>query len=154
MSTKLCYNCTGTEHRTTNCKAKRNRYHSPIFDKNSTVSTALTADKANVTYPTALVQFNGVTCRTYHLADTVAGKSFASAILTEINRKIKMMLHSKAKVIDICQIKISSPDERFRIDTEGNEIERSILLLLPNPKYYQLLSATFSTWDMRLYHTA
>ena len=89
----LCYNCTGTGHRTADCKSKRTcrkcarRHHSSICDRNSTAdpqhSTAavLTTTEMNLVYPTVPVQVNGITC--HALLDTGAGSSQASATLTE-----------------------------------------------------------------------
>ena len=155
---RLCYNCTGTGHRAADCKSKRNcqncggRHHSSICDKNSTTdlqqstATVLATTEVSVVYPTVLVQVNGITCRA--LLDTGAGSSYASATLIErINqepvrkdyKRIEMMLHTTTKAIDIFQVQVSSLDGKFKITTEINKVEKSTLLLLPNPKYEELL---------------
>ena len=97
--------------------------------------------------PKVLVQVSGITCRA--LPDTGAGRLYASATLTErINqqpirkdsKRIEMMLHTTTKTVDILQVRISSLDARFEINTEVNKVGKSKLLSLPNPKCKQIQS--------------
>ena len=87
---KLCFNCTGTKQRASECLSKRSyvkckgKHHSSICDK--TTTTLLTTSSCSVTYSVVLIKIEGVKCRA--LIDTGAGASYAlSTLINHINKK-------------------------------------------------------------------
>ena len=94
----------------------------------ATNRTMMISEVHHVTYPVVVVKVNGVKCHIpcgggegqwsrYTLLDTVAGSSYASAILINRHgvsairveqRKIEMMMHTTLRKIQVYNLKISS----------------------------------------------
>ena len=159
---RLCFNCTGSEHRAADCLSKGKcqncdaKHHTSICDKDITLKSLATSE-CNVIYPTVMVIVNGIKCRA--LLDTGAGASYASATLikhikekpkrTEVKR-IEMMLHTAIRKIEIFEAEISSLDGKFKLKTEISKVEKSTLLTVPNPRYDQLVKRYRHLRDIRL----
>ena len=93
---RLCFSCTGAEHRASECRSRsscskcKRRHHTSICDvpgengpptvrtKDKLLNTATNANKP-VVYPVVTADVNGVKCRA--LIDTEAGSSYASSKL-------------------------------------------------------------------------
>ena len=147
ISTKrLCFNCTGRQHRASECRSnKRCQYcegrdHTSVCDKNIESTPNLSTAEQNVIYPIVMVKVNGIKCRA--LLDTGSGSSYASSTLIKRIKKkptrtetkqIEMMLHVSTKKINIYNVDICDVQEKFNLRTEISEIEKSVLLTLPNP---------------------
>ncbi|XP_028415664.1 uncharacterized protein LOC114539027 [Dendronephthya gigantea] len=162
---RLCFNCTGADHRASDCRSRfactkcKRRHHTSICDapgdtkppaapsNDTLLNTATCASNRSVVYPVVVVNINGVKCRA--LIDTGAGSSYASsALLDKIKakpqkremRRIEMMFGTSTNLVGIYALKISDAEEKFYIETEVTRVERSDLLTLDNPKYQQLIS--------------
>ncbi len=80
---RLCFNCTGSGHRASDCASKGSRktriiakHHTCICDKapvQEQRELLLSTGEQGVTYPVVLVKVNGFTCRA--LLDTGSGSS-------------------------------------------------------------------------------
>ena len=88
---KLCFNCTGTRHRTaecrcaTTCQRCNGKHHSSICDKLSS-QLMLATGRGQVVYPVVVVEVDGIRC--IALLDTRAGSSYASAAqISKLNRR-------------------------------------------------------------------
>ena len=77
---KLCFNCTGTQHRTLACKSKRmcqicqRKHHISTCDKSGNM---MLPTENLVIHPAVVLKVNNVSRR--DLFDTDAGSSYASA---------------------------------------------------------------------------
>ena len=67
---KLCYNCTGKYHNTTECRSKRScnnynqRHHTSICNKKmESVATLNSSEESNVICPVVVVLIKGIKCR-------------------------------------------------------------------------------------------
>ena len=138
---KLCFNCTGSQHRASECKSKRScqicqrKHHTSICDKSSTM---MMATESLVIYPVVVVKVNNIMCRA--LLDTGAGSSYASAaILDRLNLKpirnetksIDMMMSSTTRKLEIYDVEISGPSEKFKINSAVYKVEKNTLLWFP-----------------------
>ena len=67
-NSKLCFNCTGTEHRASVCRSNKlclicnSRHHTSICDKNENV--LLTTNSIARTYPLVIFNIEEIKCRT------------------------------------------------------------------------------------------
>ena len=152
-SKKLCFNCTGTKHRVSECRSKRGcqicsgKHHTSICHK--TPDKMLTATgEGTVTYPVVVVIVNGVKCRV--LLNTGAGGCFVSeALIRHLGRKpvrrehrrIDMMIHSTKKLLEIYDVNIVNLKGDFELSTEVTKVEKNVLLTIPNPKYQEMLKS-------------
>ena len=98
--------------------------------------------ESKVIYPVVVVKAGSIKCRA--LLDTRAGSSCASAaLLRRLSskpdrrefRKIKMMMQTSNKMIDVHKPQVTDVNETFVLKTEVTKVDRSHLLSLPNPKY-------------------
>ena len=114
---KLCFNCTGKEHRASECTSKRScqicqrKHHTSICDKNSQM---MMAAESLVIHPVVAVKVNNLMCRA--LLDTGAGSYYASvALLDRLKSKpikketknIDMMKSSTTRKLDVYDVEIS-----------------------------------------------
>ena len=89
-SKRLCFNCTGAKHRAAECRRSKtclkckNKHHTSICDKlaDSKSEQMLVSTEANVTYPVAIINVNGVKCRA--LSDTGSGSSYISELFIDL----------------------------------------------------------------------
>ena len=78
---KLCFKCTGGQHRASECRSNRtyfsckDKHHISIWDKKAI--TLLTTNSNTVTYPVVIVSVECVKC--HALIGTGAGASFGSS---------------------------------------------------------------------------
>ena len=87
---RLCFNCTGAKHRAAECRRAKtclkckNKHHTSICDKlaESKSEQMLVSTEANVTYPVAIINVNGVKCRA--LSDTGSGSSYISELFIDL----------------------------------------------------------------------
>ena len=84
---RLCFNCTGSKHRATDCRSRsvcqqcQCKHHTSICDMMSEqLMTATCVEKGAVCYP-VVVEVNGIKCRA--LLDKGAGNSYASSVLID-----------------------------------------------------------------------
>ena len=114
-----------------------------ICEKTSNV--LLTTNDNRVTYPLVVIDIESIKCRV--LIDTGAGASYASSTLIDrINKKpirkqcqrIEIIMGSSTKSIPVCSVEIRDSDREFKLQTEINKLEKSVLLELPNPEYQNL----------------
>ena len=150
---KLCFNCTGTKHRATECSSAKtclkykNKHHTSIYDKlvGSKSEPMLVTTEANVTYPVAIIKVNGVKCRA--LLDTGSGSSYISESFIDLKinpvrkeyKTIETLTNSTTKKLKIYNLKVENLDENFSFQTELNKLEREVLITLPNPKYNEMI---------------
>ena len=68
---QLCFNCTGSRHRASECKCRSGcqicsrRHHTSICDKHTSrdqLMTTTSAERKGVVYPMVTVDVNGVKC--------------------------------------------------------------------------------------------
>ena len=87
---QLCFNCTGSRHRASECKFRSGcqicsrRHHTSICDKPTSrdqMMTTTSVERKGVVYPMVTVDVNCFKCRA--LLDTGAGISFASSTLRD-----------------------------------------------------------------------
>ena len=150
----LCFNCTGTRHKTVDCRCRvvcavcQKKHHTSICDRlGEQLMTATSAEKTAVIHPVVVVKVQGVRCRA--LLDTGAGSSYASEALLKLLkvrpyqrevRQIEMMLGAVTKQVEIFQVQVSSTSGDFCLDTEVTKVDKSQLLSLENPRYEQSLA--------------
>ena len=109
---RLCFNCTGSKHRASECRITKTcltckeKHHTSICEKSSNM--LLTTNTSLVTYPVLVIEVEGVKCRV--LIDTGAGSPYASSkLLNKINKKpirreikrIETLMHSVVKKTDL-----------------------------------------------------
>ena len=102
---RLCFNCTGSKHRASECRSTKTcltckeKHHTSISEKGSNM--LLTSNTNLVTYPVLVIEAESVKCRA--LIHTGAGSSYASSkLLNKINKKpipretkrIQTLMHS------------------------------------------------------------
>ena len=118
---KLCFDCTGSEHRASECQSKRScqicqrKHHTPICDKNGQM---IMATEGLVIHPVVVVKVNNIMCQA--LLDTGAGSSYASAALLDQlklkpikkeTKNIDMMMSSTTSKLKIYDVEISELSE-------------------------------------------
>ena len=153
---QLCFNCTGSRHRASECKCRSGcqicsrRHHTSICDKHTSrdqLMTTTSVERKGVVYPMVTVDVNGVKCRA--LLDTGAGSSYASSTLLNCLhlrpirqqfKRIEMMFGTSNKAIDIYGLQIRSVDGKFTLEAEVNKVDRKELLTLENPKCAEIVA--------------
>lgn len=148
---KLCFNCTGANHRasecycSTTCQLCHKKHHTSICDKKPE-QMMVANGKGSVTYPVVVVEIGGIKCRA--LLDTGAGSSYASAALLDRMgkqparkefRRIEMMMQTTNKEIEIYEVAIKNLSGDFQLETEVTKVNRGVLLTLANPQYNDLI---------------
>ena len=150
----LCFNCTGTRHKTVDCRCRvvcavcQKKHHTSICDRlGEQLMTATSAGKTAVIHPVVVVKVQGVRCPA--LLDRGAGSSYASAALLKLLkvrpyqrevRQIEMMLGAVTKQVEIFQVQVSSTSGDLCLDTEVTKVDKNQLLSLENPRYEQCLA--------------
>ena len=152
---QLCFNCTGTNHKASECRCSStckfcNRiHHSPICDREPQLPEhmLLATGRGSVTYPAVVVSVGGIQCRA--LLDSGAGSSYASAALLDRLgkqpvrkefKRIEMMMQATNREIEIHNIVIESLSGNFQLKTEVTKVNRSVLLNLENPGYKDMVA--------------
>ena len=152
---RLCYNCTGANHRASECKSKMTcqncakRHHSSICDQKIAAEKMLTArcpDEAEVVYPVVIIEVEGVKCRA--LLDTGAGSSYASAkLLDQLSKRptitetkrIEMLLGATTTRAEIFKVKVGAVEGDFTMEVNLTKVHKPQLMHLENPQYENLL---------------
>ena len=152
-SRKLCFHCTGTKHRASECRSKRGcqicsgKHHTSTCDKAPDKMLTATGE-GTVTYPVVVAVVNGVKCRA--LLDTGTGSCYVSEALVRHlgkkpvrreHRRIDMMMHSTKKLVKIYDVNIVNLKGDFELSTEVAKVEKNVLLTIPNPKYQEILKS-------------
>ena len=152
---QLCFICTGTNHkasecrRCSTCKFCNRRHHSSICDKErqQPEHVLLATGRGSVTHPAVVVSVVGIQCRA--LFDSGAGSSYASAALLDRLgkqpvrkefKRIEMMMQATNREIEIHNIVIESLSGNFQLKTEVIKVNRSVLLNLENPGYKDMVA--------------
>jgi hypothetical protein len=155
---RLCFNCTGPRHQAKDCKSKHtcqkcgDQHHTSICDKKLGKEKMLVATgESTVIYPViygsqVVVSVDGIKCRA--LLDSDSGSSYASSSLiknlhkkpahTE-HKQIEMMVCSTTQKVNSYKVNISNVNKKFEMSTMLNEVDKSVLLTVPNPRYEELL---------------
>ena len=152
----MCFNCTGTKHYAAICRSRTRcrkcgkMHHTSICAQGDQLLTATaTGNKERVVYPIVKVNVEGVMCRA--LLDTGAGSSYASAVLldkipkrthTREVRRIKMMLGSTTRQVELSSITVRAVDGSTEIKVDVTKVDRKELLMLDNPNYQMVLAVT------------
>ena len=148
---KLCFNCTASAHRASECKSTGTckncgkRHHTSICSETEKPKPALSAHRdedQQVIYPTVLVEIDGI--QTHALLDTGAGSSYASAKLIEAlhkkpkhveTRRVDMMLSSTTTKVEIYS---ASVDGKFKMGIELSKVHKPHLKIVNNPNAKKL----------------
>ena len=149
-SKKLCFNCSGSKHRTSECKSKTGcqtcgaKYYSSLCEKADTLLVA--SSSQSVIYSVVVVRVKGVRCRA--LLDTAAGSSYISSAMvrhlgmkpnrTE-QRHIEMLMANTVKTFNIHELEISDANGTFTLETEVTQVDRDVIMNIPNPQYEDVL---------------
>ena len=102
--------------------------------------------ESTVIYPVVVVSVDRIKCRA--LLDSGSGSSYASSSLiknlhkkpaqTE-HKQIEMMVCSTTQKVNSYKVNISSVNKKFEMTTMLNEVDKSVLLTVANPRYEELL---------------
>ena len=126
---KLCFNCTGGQHRASECRSNRTcfnckgKHHTSICDKKA--NALLTTNSNTVTYPVIIVSAEGMKCRA--LINTGEGGSyFSPKFISLINKKpartetktIQTLMNASSKKISVYSVHISDTKHQFSFQTE------------------------------------
>ena len=149
-SMKLCFNCSGSKHRASECKSKTGcqtcgaKHHSSLCEKADTL--LVTSSSESVIHPVVVVRVKGVRCRA--LLDTAAGSSYISSAMvrhlgmkanrTE-QRRIEMLMANTVKTFNIHELEISNDNGTFTLETEVTQVDRDVIMKFPNPQYQNVL---------------
>ena len=161
---RLCFNCTGEQHRASQCTNRRScyhcsaRHHSSICEKQNTIEKTQENTKLknqqpmfmtrepSVVYPVVTIKISGENCRA--LLDTGAGSSYISAGMinnlgvkeyrTE-GRQIEMMFTTQKKKVKIYSLGVCDINNNHVITAEITQVDRKELLSISNPKYEQII---------------
>lgn len=153
---RMCFNCTGTKHRASDCKSKvscqvcHKRHHTSICDEADREQHLLKVANGStrVTHPIVVVEVSGVKCRA--LLDSGSGSSYASAALLERIphraskkevRKIDMMLGATTREVELSTIDIKGKSGTFSLPVEVTKVNKGELLFVDNPHYKQLIDS-------------
>ena len=150
----LCFNCTGSSHRASDCKSKltcqncNKKHHTSICDTNTeqrSESMMVAQQDKKTVYPIFVVEVDGI--KTRALLDTGSGSSYASAKLInalhkkpkEIKMKhIEMMLGSVTTKVEIFDVNVQSLKGDYSIDINVSKVDKPELMTLQNPRYKDL----------------
>ncbi len=148
---RLCFNCTGPNHRASECRIKtgclkcKNRHHTSICEEKPELAL-LASEEQGVIYPVVIVKVNGIKCRA--LLDTGAGSSYISAFLVNLlgkkpttreYRQIDMMMTTTTKKIEVYHVKVMNLKGDFKLNVDVSKVDRYVLLSLKNPRYTEIL---------------
>ena len=150
----LCFNCTGSRHKSRNCRSQatcqycQGKHHSSICPKRSEVEKEpmMAASETDVIYPTIVVKVNGVKCRA--LLDTASGSDYASSALIKTaklekvdtkHKEIEMMFGKVVKDVGIHEAKLTSTNGKFTLPIKVSEVNKPELLSVKNPKLAEIL---------------
>ena len=149
-SKKLCFNCSGSEHHASECKSKTGcqtcgaKHHSSLREKTDTLLIASSSE--SVIYPVVVVRVKGVRCRA--TLDTAAGSSYiSSAMVRHLGMKpsrteercIEMLMANTVKTFNIYKLEISDDNGTFTLETEITQVDRDVIMTIPNPQYQDVL---------------
>ena len=128
---KLCYNCTGEDHRAIDCRSKRTcqnckgKHHTSIYKDRNKEKEQETSDKSSgeqplflakdfqVVYRVVVVNVDGIKCRA--LLDTGAGSSYISSSLAnrlkniplrKDYKQIETMLHTITTKVEVYEVEV------------------------------------------------
>ena len=100
----------------------------------------------SVIYPVVVVRVKGVCCRA--LLDTAAGSSYiSSAMVRHLGMKpnrteqrgIEMLMANTVKTFNIHELEISNDNGTFTLETEVTQVDRDVIMNIPNPQYQDVL---------------
>ena len=151
---RLCFNCTGSGQRASQCKSRSKcrvcdgKHHSSICEKppKENLMTTNQGNEQHVVYPVVVVDVHGVKCRA--LLDSGSGSSYASAVLLKTigvkpisseMRQIEMMLSTTTRRMNVYTVNVSSLNKSFEMDINVSKVEKPQLMTLKNPGYKNLL---------------
>ena len=150
FSAKLCFNCSGSKYRASECKSKTGcqtcgaKHHSSLCEKTDTLLIASSSE--SVIYPVVVVRVKGVRCRAQLY--TAAGSSYISSAMvrhlgmkpsrTE-ERRIEMLMANTVKTFNIYELEISDDNGTFILETEITQVDRDVIMTIPNPQYQDVL---------------
>ena len=146
---KLCFNCTGSQHKANQCSSKKScqrcnrRHHTSICEKGNDAQPFMLVREVTVVYPVVVVKIKGVMCRA--LLDSAAGSSYVSQGFLDYieveqfivkKRLIQMMFSTQERNIKVYSLDIHDVnDEPVLESVSMTKVERHSLLSIPNPRY-------------------
>ena len=146
---KKCFNLTGSKHKASECRSTKtcqicNEKHHTSICKNGS-NMLLTTNTIHVTYPVVVIEVEGVKCTA--LIDTGAGSYYLSSkLISRLNKKpirkerkrIEALIHSVLQKTAIYESQIRDTNHEFTLKIESNEVEKEVLLGIPNPNYSEM----------------
>ena len=130
----------------------------PIVGQNITPQfVKLTANDNHVTYALVIIDIEGITYGA--LIDTKTGVSYTSStVIDRLNKKTirkqykrtKTIMSSSTKSISVYSVEIQDSDREFKFQAEINNLEKSVLLKLPNPEYQILQNSYHYAKDIKI----
>ena len=145
-SKKLCFICSGSKHRASECKSKTGfqtcgtKHHASLFEKADSLLVASATE--NVVYRVIVVRVKGVRCRAQSY--TADGSSYiSSAAVRHLGmkpsrteqRRIEMLMANTVKTFNIHELEISDDNGTFTMETEVTQVDRDVIMTIPNPQY-------------------
>ena len=164
LNKKLCYKCTGKDHRAIDCRSKRTcqhckeKHHTSICNDRNKEKEQETSNKSSgeqplflandfqVVYLVVMVNIDGIKRRA--LLDTGAGSSYISSSLANRLKKnpsrkdykqIETMLHTATTKVEVYEVEVSNLKGNFKITADVNKVNKPQLLSLPNPCYQDMI---------------
>ena len=130
----------------------------PIVEQNITPQfVKLTANDNHVTYALVIIDIEDITYGA--LIDTKTGASYTSStVIDRLNKKTirkqykrtKTIMSSSTKSISVYSVEIRDSDREFKFQAEINNLEKSVLLKLPNPEYQILQNSYHYVKDIKI----
>ena len=142
---KLCYNCTGEDHRAIECRSKRTcqhckgKNHTSICNDRNKEKEQETSNKSSgeqplflandfqVVYPVVVVNVDGIKCRAWR--DTGAGSSYIFSYLAnrlknnpsqKDYKQIQTMLYTTAAKVEVYEVEVSKSQQMSIRTTNHN----------------------------------
>ena len=158
---KLCVNCTGPNHRASDCRSNKTctnckgKHHTSICEKTSNV--LLTTNDKHVTYLLVIIDTKGIKC--HAIIGTGGGASYASFTLFDLINKrpirkqykrIETILSSVTKSIPVYSVEMRDSDHRFKFQTKINKLWKSMFLELSNSEIQNLQNSYQHLKDIKI----
>ena len=153
---RLCFNCTGTKHRASECNSKTTcqncskRHHTSICEESKPKGEKLLSvpDDDKVIHPVVIVNVDGIECRA--LIDSGAASSYASAkLLDKLGKKpidvkykkVEMLMATTTTRMEIHKATIASKAGDYQLEVNLIKVNKANLLEVENPQYEQLINS-------------
>ena len=153
---KLCFNCTGPNHRAIECKSKSccyhcaKKHHTPICYRQQACEPGMTTSQvgnSTVIHPIVIVKVAGYKFRA--LLDSGASHSYAWSTFVNLTkaepkasgiRQIAMLVSVAVRVMQEYKVLMQSVTDKFSLDVNVTKVDKRELLSLENHKYKDVLA--------------